>query len=346
VIDVVPTILEVVGVQAPTMVNGIAQRPIEGVSMAYTFDAAGREAPSQRRTQYFEMLGNRAIYHDGWMANTTPPVVPWDSQSLKPADVMHGYTWELYNLAADPTQMNDLAAREPARLRAMQDIFMMEAARYQVLPLDNSVLTRMISARPGPAAGRQQFAYTGPVASIQGNAAPSLLNRSYRITAEIEVPQGGANGVLLTQGGRFAGYGFYLHQGRPVFLWNFLNVQRHRWEGPTALPPGRHTLVFDWQMQPQGMPFGRGGTGTLTVNGTQVAQRALPNTLPFTVAWDETFDVGLDTGTSVDDGDYTSPNPFTGRIVRLTIDLGDSTITPAALQALQEEMARRQIRRE
>ncbi|MCZ8280251.1 MAG: arylsulfatase [Acetobacteraceae bacterium] len=346
VIDVVPTILEAVGVQAPTMVNGIAQRPIEGVSMAYTFDAAGREAPSQRRTQYFEMLGNRAIYHDGWMANTTPPVVPWDSQSPKPADVMHGYTWELYNLAADPTQMNDLAAREPARLRAMQDIFLMEAARYQVLPLDNSVLTRMISARPGPAAGRQQFAYTGPVASIQGNAAPSLLNRSYRITAEIEVPQGGANGVLLTQGGRFAGYGFYLHQGRPVFLWNFLNVQRHRWEGPTALPPGRHTLVFDWQMQPQGLPFGRGGTGTLTVNGTQVAQRALPNTLPFTVAWDETFDVGLDTGTSVDDGDYTSPNPFTGRIVRLTIDLGDSTITPASLQALQDEMARRQIRRD
>jgi arylsulfatase len=112
------------------------------------------------------------------------------------------------------------------------------------------------------------------------------------------------------------------------------------------LPPGRHTLVFDWQMQPQGMPFGRGGTGTLTINGMQVAQRALPNTLPFTVAWDETFDVGLDTGTSVDDRDYTSPNPFTGRIVRLTIDLGDSTITPASLQALQEEMARRQIRRD
>jgi arylsulfatase len=131
-----------------------------------------------------------------------------------------------------------------------------------------------------------------------------------------------------------------------VFNWNFLGAQNHRWEGPTALPPGRHTLVFDWQMQPQGMPFGRGGTGTLTINGMQVAQRALPNTLPFTVAWDETFDVGLDTGTSVDDRDYTSPNPFTGRIVRLTIDLGDSTITPASLQALQEEMERRQIRRD
>jgi arylsulfatase len=346
VIDVVPTILEAVGIQTPTMVNGIAQRPIEGVSMAYTFDTAGRDAPSRRRTQYFEIMGNRAIYHDGWMASTTPPVPPWDSTSPKPTDVMGGYTWELYNLTEDATQMNNLAAREPAKLRAMQDLFLVEAARYQVLPLDNSTLTRLISARPGPAAGRRQFAYTGPVSSIQGSVAPSLLNRSYRVTAEIEVPQGGANGVLVTQGGRFSGYAFYLVQGRPVFNWNFLGAQNHRWEGPTALPPGRHTLVFDWQMQPQGMPFGRGGTGTLTINGMQVAQRALPNTLPFTVAWDETFDVGLDTGTSVDDRDYTSPNPFTGRIVRLTIDLGDSTITPASLQALQEEMARRQIRRD
>lgn len=342
VIDVVPTILEATGIPAPAMVNGVAQRPIEGVSMAYTFDAANRDAPSRRRTQYFEIMGNRAIYHDGWMASTTPPVPPWDSQSPKPADVLNGYTWELYNLVEDPTQMNDLAAREPARLRMMQEIFLMEATRYQVLPLDNSTLTRLISARPGPAAGRRQFTYTGPVSAIQGSAAPNLLNRSYRITAEIEVPQGGANGVLVTQGGRFAGYGFYLNQGRPVFTWNFLNAARHRWEGPAALPPGRHTLVFDWQMQPEGLPFGRGGTGTLTVNGTQVAQQALQNTLPFTLAWDETFDVGLDTGTSVDDRDYTSPSPFTGRIVRLTIDLGDSTVTPAALRLLEEEMARRQ----
>lgn len=342
VIDVVPTILEAVGIPAPTMVNGIAQRPIEGVSMAYTFAAANRDEPSRRRTQYFEILGNRAIYHDGWMASTTPPAPPWDTQSPKPADVLNGYTWELYHLAEDPTQMNDLAAREPARLRMMQEIFLMEATRYQVLPLDNSVLTRMISARPGPAAGRRQFVYTGPVSAIQGSAAPSLLNRSYRITAEIEVPQGGANGVLVTQGGRFSGYAFYLQQGRPVFTWNFLGAQHHRWQGPSALPPGRHTLVFDWQMQPEGMPFGRGGTGTLTVNGTQVAQQALPNTLPFTVAWDETFDVGLDHGTSVDDRDYTSPNPFTGRIVRLTIDYGDSTITPAAMRLLEEELARRQ----
>ncbi|MBR0672416.1 arylsulfatase [Neoroseomonas soli] len=342
VIDVVPTILEVAGIAAPTMVNGVAQRPIEGVSMAYTFDAASRDAPSRRRTQYFEILGNRAIYHEGWMASTTPVAPPWDTQSPKPADVLNGYAWELYNLADDPTQVNDLAAREPARLRMMQEVFLMEATRYQVLPLDNSSLTRLIAARPGPAAGRRQFTYTGPVSAIQGNAAPSLLNRSYRITTEIEVPQGGANGVLVTQGGRFSGYALYLQQGRPVFTWNFLNVQRHRWEGPAALPPGRHTLVFDWQMQPQGLPFGRGGTGTLTVNGTQVAQQALPNTLPFTVAWDETFDVGLDTGTGVDDRDYASPNPFTGRIVRLTIDLGDSTITPAALRLLEEEMARRQ----
>ena len=138
VIDVVPTILEAAGIAPPTVVNGVAQRPIEGVSMAYTFDAANRDTPSRRRTQYFEILGNRAIYHEGWMASTTPVAPPWDTQSPKPADVLNGYAWELYNLADDPTQMNDLAAREPARLRMMQEIFLMEATRYQVLPLDNS----------------------------------------------------------------------------------------------------------------------------------------------------------------------------------------------------------------
>jgi arylsulfatase len=334
VIDIVPTILEALGVPQPDTVNGIAQRPIEGVSMMYTWDRANANAPSRRRTQYFEILSNRGIYHDGWLASTTPPAPPWDSTTPRPADVVNGYRWELYNLTEDPTQVNDLAAREPARLRNMQEIFMMEAARYQVLPLDNSLLTRMIQPRPGPAAGRRQFVYTGPVSAIQANASPNILNRSYRMTAEVEVPQGGASGMIVTQGGRFSGWGLYLREGRPVFTMNLLGMERPKWEGAAALPPGRHTLVFDWQMAPTGGPFGRGGTGTLSVNGQQVARRALPRTLPFTWAWDETFDVGSDTGTSVDDSDYQSPFPFTGRIQRVVVDLGESSITPEALRGL------------
>lgn len=341
VIDVVPTILEALGVPEPRMVNGIAQRPIEGVSMMYTWDQANAAAPSHRRTQYFEILGNRAMYHDGWFAGTTPPSPPWDSTTPRPVDVVNGYKWELYNLRDDPTQVNDLAAKEPARLRTLQDLFLAEASRYQVLPLDNSLLTRMIQPRPGPAAGRKQFVYTAPVSAIQANAAPNILNRSYRITAEFEVPQGGGSGMLVTQGGRFSGWGLYLREGRPVFSMNLLGVEKPKWEGAAALQPGKHTLVFDWQMAPAGEPFGRGGTGTLSVDGQQVAQRALPRTLPFTWAWDETFDVGSDTGTSVNDADYQSPFPFTGTITRVTVDLGDSTITAEALRALAGQAPKR-----
>ncbi|UPY38446.1 arylsulfatase [Sediminicoccus sp. KRV36] len=340
VIDVVPTILEALGVPQPDQVNGIAQRPIEGVSMAYSWDRANIAAPSRRRTQYFEILGNRGIYHDGWMASTTPPSPPWDSTSPRPADVVNGYQWELYNLTEDPTQVNNLAAAQPARLRSMQDMFLMEATRYQVLPLDNSLLTRMIAPRPGPAAGRRQFVYSGPVSAIQASAAPNILNRSYRITAQVEVPAGGANGMVVTQGGRFSGWGLYLREGRPVFTMNLLGLHRPQWVSPTALPPGTHSIVFDWTMAPQGGPFGRGGSGTLSVNGQQVAQQALPQTLPFTWAWDETFDVGSDTGTSVHDTDYQSPFPFTGRIQRVTVDLGESTITPESLRAAAEAAAR------
>ena len=217
----------------------------------------------------------------------------------------------------------------------------MEATRYQVLPLDNALLTRMIQPRPGPAAGRRQFLYTGPVSAVQANAAPGILNRSYRITAEIEVPQGGASGMLITQGGRFSGWGLYLREGKPVFTMNLLGVERPKWEGSAALPPGRHTVVFDWQMAAAGGPFGRGGTGTLSVDGQQVAQRALPSTLPFTWAWDETLDVGLDTGTPVDDGDYQVPFAFTGALNRIAVDLGASSVTPEALRDFQSQSTKR-----
>jgi len=345
VIDIAPTVLDALGVPQPDMVNGIAQRPFDGVSMVYTWDQSNANAASTRTTQYFEILGNRAIYHDGWMASTVPPVTPWEGVAgHPPTDVMNGYTWELFNLVDDPTQTNDLSAKEPDRLRMMQELWLYEASRNQVLPLNNSQVAALTAERPGPAAGRTQFVYTAPMTSNQFAVAPSILNRSYRITADIEVPQGGANGVLVTQGGRFSGYGLYLKDGKPTFTMNLLDIERPKWQGADALPAGKHTIVFDWKMDPQGLAVARGGTGTLSVNGKQVAQKSLPKTLPFIWAWDETFDVGLDTGTSVDDKDYQVPFAFTGKLGKLVFDLGESSVSPEAIKAMMEELAKKRDR--
>jgi arylsulfatase len=276
------------------------------------------------------MLGHRGIYHDGWYANTTPPTLPWQTSGHPPEDVVNGYAWELYNLAEDPTQSRDLAAQHPDRLRDLQQLFLIEAARHQVLPLDNSALARMIAPRPGPSAGRREFVYRGTGTSLLASVAPSLLNRTYRVVAEIEVPAGGANGVIATHGGRFAGWGFYLLGGRPVFTWNLLDLERVRWEAPEALPPGRHSIAFEFEPDASGAPVGRGGTGTLLVNGRPVARQAMTRTLPFAVQGDETFDVGLDTGSSVDERDYQTPFAFTGRLERLVVTVGESTLPRAA----------------
>jgi arylsulfatase A-like enzyme len=345
IIDVVPTILDAIGIPQPTMVNGIAQRPYDGISMVYSWDKANTDAPSTRKTQYFEILGNRAIYHDGWMANTIPAVTPWAGVAgHPPVDVLDGFKWELFNLVEDPTQTNDLSAKEPERLRMMQELWMIEAVRNQVLPLNASQVAILTVERPGPAAGRKQFTYTQPMIANQFGVAPSILNCSYKITAEIEVPQGGANGVLVTQGGRFSGYALYLKDGKPTFTMDLLDIERPKWQGPDALPPGKHNIVFDWKMDPQGMPVGRGGTGTLSVDGKQVARRSLPRTQPFIWAWDETFDVGMDTGTSVDDADYQVPFAFTGKLGKITFDLGETSMTPEAIKAMMEELAKKRDR--
>jgi len=345
VIDVIPTIFEAIGVPQPTMVNGIAQVPWDGVSMVYTFDKANVDATSTRATQYFEILGNRAIYHDGWMASTIPAVYPWEGVAgHPPVDVLNGFKWELFNLKEDPTQVNDLAEKEPERLKSLQNLWMIEAVKNNVLPLNASQVAVLTIERPGPAAGRKQFVYTTPNTSNQFAVAPSILNRPYTITAEIEVPQGGANGALVTQGGRFSGYGLYLKEGKPTFTMNLLDIQRPKWQAPDALTPGKHTIVFDWKPEPTGAPVGRGGTGTLTVNGKQAAQKSLPHTQPFLWAWDETFDIGLDTGTSVDDSDYEAPFPFTGKVDKITFDLGETLMTREAIKAMMEELAKKRDR--
>lgn len=338
VIDVVPTILEAAGLPQPVSVNGIAQKPIEGVSMAYSWDKANADTPSTRTTQYFEMFGKRAIYHDGWIASTPPPIAPWIiSLEKPPADVMNGFTWELYNVSEDWTQANDLAAKMPDKLRAMQQLFTLEAAKYQVFPLDDSILSRFISAKPSYAPGRTLFTYSGELSNVpfpETGSAPSLLNRSYTITADVDIPQGGAEGMLVTDGGRFAGYGFYLLRGRPVFTWNLVALERVKWQGKEALAPGKHTLEFDWKYDGPGL--GKGGTGTLKVDGNVVESHPMPRSLPITLMWDETFNVGVDTGTSVDDQDYQVPFRFTGKINKLTAKLAAPELSVAEKEKIEK----------
>ena len=340
-IDIVPTILEATGIPAPVMVNGIAQKPIEGVSMAYTLDKANANAPSARTTQYFEMFANRAIYHDGWIAATTPPAPPWLMGTAKmPEDVVNGYKWELYNIAEDYSQNNDLAAKMPDKLREMQELFLVEAAKYNVFPLDNSVLQRIIAPRPSATAGRNVFTYSGEMSGLPDSDAPSILNRSYTITAEVEFPQGGRRGhASLTDvlGGRFGGYGLYLLKGKPVFLYNFLDLERFRWEGQDALAPGKHTIVFDFKYDGPG--FGKGGTGVLKVDGKEVATSKIPHTIPFLMTIDETFDVGVDTRTPVDDKDYQVPFRFTGKLDKLTFKLGPVQLTSDEHQVIRHAHA-------
>jgi arylsulfatase A-like enzyme len=325
-IDVVPTILEAAGIAAPAMVDGVAQKPIEGVSMAYTWEKANAGVVSTRTTQYFEMFANRAIYHDGWIAATTPPAPPWLLGTAKlPEDVVNGYAWELYNIAEDYSENNDLAAQMPDKLRELQELFIAEAEKYNVFPLDNSVLERIITPRPSATAGRNVFTYSGEISGIPSSDAPSLLNRSYTITAEVEIPQGGAEGMLVTLGGRFGGYGLYLLSGKPVFTYNLMDLERFRWEGQQILASGNHTIEFDFSYEGPG--FGKGGTGVLKVDGGAVATRQIPHTTPFIMSIDETFDVGVDTRTPIDDKDYQVPFRFTGKLVKLTFKVEPVRLT-------------------
>ncbi|GIQ74603.1 arylsulfatase [Bradyrhizobium sp. RD5-C2] len=349
-IDIVPTILEATGIPAPVMVNGIAQKPIEGVGMAYTFDKANTNVPSARTTQYFEMFANRAIYHDSWIAATTPPAPPWLMGTAKlPEDVVNGYKWELYNIAEDYSESNDLAGSMPDKLRELQELFMVEATKYNVFPLDNSVLARVIAPRPSATAGRNIFTYSGEVAGIPASDAPSILNRSFTITAEVDVPsragvtvgntspQGSSEGMIVTLGGRFGGYGLYLLKGKPVFVYNFADLERFRWEGKDALTPGKHTIVFDFKYDGPG--FGKGGTGVLKVDDNEAATSKVPHTLPFIMSIDETFDVGVDTRTPVDDKDYQVPFRFTGNLDNLTFKVGPVQLTSEEHQVIRHARA-------
>jgi arylsulfatase len=349
VIDVVPTILEATGISVPVMVDGIAQKPIEGVSMAYAFDKANADAPSPHRTQYFEMLGVQGLYNDGWMLSAVPVRPPWQLLGTAIEDPATAYKFELYDVRLDWTQYSDVAAANPAKVREMTDLMFGEFAKYQVLPLDASVATRLVVPRPSLVAGRKVFTYSGePVTGIPDGTAPNVLNTSYTITADIEVPQAGAEGIIVTEGGRFGGYGMYLLKGKPVFLWNLLDLRRVRWEGTEALTPGKHTIEYDFKYDGLGFAtlafnnlsgIGRAGAGTLKVDGKVVATQTMDRTIPLVLPWDETFDIGSDTGTPVDDQDYQVPFKFTGKIDKLSIAVAPPVLTPADVKKLQEAAA-------
>jgi arylsulfatase A-like enzyme len=342
VIDIVPTILEATGISQPDTIDGIKQSLIEGVSMTYTWDKANANAKSTHTTQYFEMLGNRSIYHDGWVACTTPITLPWELSSAPPPDVITGYKWELYNVQEDPTQFNDLAATRPEKVKEMQALFDSEAKKYNVLPLDNTTLARWNTPRPSLTAGQTVFTYSGELSGVPASAAPSILNKSYTIIAEVEIPKDGAEGMIVTEGGRFGGYGLFLSKGlagirsgKPVFIYNLLNLKRTIWSGP-ELGAGKHTIVFDFRSDGPGL--GKGGTGALVVDGKEVDRKSIEHGTPITFPEDETFDVGLDTRTGVAmiEYRYDPPFKFTGQINKLTFKLEPET---KAVMEPREELA-------
>jgi arylsulfatase len=226
----------------------------------------------------------------------------------------------------------------PDKLRDMKDVFLMEATKYNVFPLDNATQTRAITPRPSATAGRTVFTYSGEMPGLPSGNAPSILNRSYTITADVKLPKGG-DGMIVTLGGRFGGYGLYLLKGKPIFTYNFLDLERFRWEGAEALGEGKHTLVFDFKYDGPG--YGKGGTGVLKVDGKEVASKKIPHTVPFLMAsWDETFDIGSDLRTPVDDKDYQVPFHFTGKIAKLTFKLGEEQLTEADKKAKQDAINR------
>jgi hypothetical protein len=314
--------------------------------MVYTFNQPN--APSTRTTQYFEMAANRGIYHDGWMANTTPFAPPWELATGKLPDVVNGYKWELYRITEDYSQYNDLSGKMPDKLKEMQALFLTEAAKYNVLPLDNTAFVRLQTPRPSAVAGKTLFTYTGEISGIPVGSAPDILDKDFTITADVTVPKDGAEGMIVTQGGRFGGYALYLLKGKPVFVYNFLDMERFRWEGGIggligediggrALSPGKHTLVFDFKYDGPGPA--KGGVGVLTVDGKELARKTVAHTIPLVLTIDETFDVGVDTRTAVDDS-YQVPFRFTGTINKLTVKLGPSQLSAEDQRAAAEALAR------
>jgi len=320
VIDIAPTILEAATLPEPTSVNGTKQTPIEGTSLFYTFnDEAAKE---RHTTQYFEMFGNRAIYHEGWLARTLHRA-PWQTGKQKP---LTEDVWDLYNVKEDFSLTKNLATQEPKRLQKLQKLFMKEAEKYHVLPIDDRTIERMnpaLAGRPDLLGDRHSLTLYDGMNGMLENTFMNVKNRSKTITAELVIPEGGANGVILAQGGRFGGWCLYMKDGKPIYTYNFLGLERYTVAGPDAVPAGAATVVLDFVYDGEGL--GKGGLATLYVNGKKVAEGRIEKTQPLIFSADETADVGLDNQTPVAEGigigrDETR---FTGKIHKITLDVKD-----------------------
>ncbi|MBR0815614.1 arylsulfatase [Bradyrhizobium diazoefficiens] len=315
VIDIVPTILEATKIPEPKSVNGTPQAPIEGVSMAYSFGNAG--AASRHTTQYFEIFGNRAIYSDGWLAGTIHRAA-WETTNRRP---LEQDIWELYDTRSDFSLTNDLAAKNPDKLKELQDLFLKEAVKYSVLPLDDRTLERLNPAlvgRPDLMAGRTSLTVHEGMLGMSENVFINTKNRSHVITADVEIPKAGTSGAILAQAGRFGGWSLYLKDGKPTYTYNFLGLQRFTISAPQGLPAGKSTIRFEFAYDGGGI--GKGAVGTLFVNGKSVATGRIDRTQCCGFSADEGADVGADEGTPVTEA-YKVPFKFSGKISQVTIEL-------------------------
>jgi len=318
VIDIAPTILEAAGLPEPKIVNGVKQRPMDGVSMLYTF--ADAKATDRHVTQYFEMFGNRAMYHDGWFARTIHKA-PWEAKPRRPLD--DDSAWELYDTRTDFSLVNNLAAEHPEKLKELQSLFLKEAEKNFALPIDDRVFERILAemvGRPDLMAGRTSITLAEGMTGMSENAFLNIKNKSKTITAEIEVPEGTvANGTIIAQGGRFGGWGLYVHDGVPAYDYNFLGIERFTVAAQEKLKPGKSTIRFEFAYDGGGL--GKGGMGTLYIDGEKVGEGRIGRTQPTIFSADETADVGIDLATPVVEViGAERQSKFTGRIPKVTVE--------------------------
>ena len=324
VIDILPTVLACTGIPEPSVVGGVTQKPIEGTSMRYTFDDA--RAPDRRRTQYFEMCGNRGIYHEGWMA-VSRHGVPWEmvpANGKRFADDL----WELYDLDHDWSQARDLAERHPDQVRRLQDLFLIEAARYQVFPLDPRVTERenpTLAGRVDLLGDRRSVTYHGRIRRLTEETTPNVKNRSHRITAHVDVTDP-ADGVIIAQGGRFGGWSLYCVDGRACYDYNYFGLAHHTVRATEPLTPGRHEIAVEFRYDGGG--HGKGGTAILTVDDVKQCETRVDRTIAYYFSFDETLNVGVDLGTPVTDDYPAVDNAFRGIVHSVRIDLDDDALPP------------------
>jgi arylsulfatase A-like enzyme len=326
VIDVAPTLLEAAGIPEPVEVNGVTQKPIEGVSMVYTFGDAG--AKGHRGTQYFEMLGNRALYHDGWIAVCRHGRLPWETSG---SFDFASDTWQLYNLQEDFSEANDLSAKYPEKLRELQDLFWAEAAKYNVLPLDDRFVERADpSLRPSLIEGKTHFTYFAGAQRIPESSSANIKNKSHVITAYIDQL---GDGVLVAAGGTVGGYTLFVEGGKPTYEYNWFGISRYRVTSSEAIPAGKSTVRVEFKYDGGGLA--KGGTVSMFINDKKVGEGRVDKTIFARFSADETFDTGLDTGSPVSDR-YRSPSTFTGALNRVEIDIAPTKLTAEEQEQIEK----------